>query len=123
LSTHTISNYFIYIRANLLRNEFPLPPGWALKENQKYGKKGSGKRIAKQIVEILQSLFLAGNANKSERSSAKDMLNILIEMADRGEIDHEKIPKEVTIQNWISRYAAALRKASAEQALQEAASM
>jgi hypothetical protein len=34
-------------------NVFPLLCGWALKHNQKYGKKGSGKRIAPQIVALL----------------------------------------------------------------------
>ena len=74
-----------------------LSSGWALKENQKYGKKGSGKRMKKHVVEILQSLFLA----------------------DDGDIDCEDIPKESTIQNWINRYSAAFKKASTEQALQE----
>ena len=61
-----------------------MPSGWALKENQKYGKKGGGKRISKSVVVILQSLFLSGNADKSHRCSAKDMLKVLNEKAQEG---------------------------------------
>jgi len=45
--------------------EFPLSSGWATKEVQKYGKKGSGKRIKKRILAILEECFLAGNVDKS----------------------------------------------------------
>ncbi|CAG8722290.1 2157_t:CDS:1, partial [Cetraspora pellucida] len=38
---------------------FPLPSGWALKEKQKYGKKGAGKRITKKVRTILEEYFLA----------------------------------------------------------------
>jgi len=41
--------------------EFPLSSGWATKEVQKYGKKGSEKRIKKKILAILEECFLAGN--------------------------------------------------------------
>ena len=44
--------------------EFPLSNGWATKEVQKYGKKGSGKRIKKKILSILEECFLAGNMTK-----------------------------------------------------------
>jgi len=35
--------------------EFPLKPGWALKENQKMGNKGGGKRISKKVIQYLQA--------------------------------------------------------------------
>jgi hypothetical protein len=95
-----------------------LTSGWALKENRKYRKKGGGKRIPKHIITILQSLFLAGNVDKTNRSSPQEMLRVLNEKAQNGEIDPEGIPEEKTIQNWIARYAAAFKKASAEKALQ-----
>ncbi len=56
--------YFMYCRP-LDATEFPLSSGWATKEVQKYGKKGSGKRIKKRILAILEECFLAGNVDKS----------------------------------------------------------
>ena len=42
---------------------FPLSLGWALKENQKFGKKGAGKRMTKQIRTLLEGFFMAGNVS------------------------------------------------------------
>ncbi|PKK68094.1 hypothetical protein RhiirC2_851710 [Rhizophagus irregularis] len=50
-----------------LHQEFLLKLGWTLKENQKFGKKGGGKRISKHIVVLLEGYFLAENLNKSDR--------------------------------------------------------
>jgi hypothetical protein len=52
-----------YVRAKSLPNigewtEFSLKPGWALKENQKMGNKGGGKRISKKVIPA--SLFSCG---------------------------------------------------------------
>ncbi|PKY55990.1 hypothetical protein RhiirA4_475909 [Rhizophagus irregularis] len=55
-----------------LRNAY-LQLGWALKENQKFGRKGTDSRIPKEIVSLLQGFFLAGNANKSDCYSEQDM--------------------------------------------------
>ncbi len=57
--------------------EFPLTGGWATKEVQKYGKKGSGKRIKKKISAILEEYFLVGNVDKSHRMNAQDMWDLL----------------------------------------------
>jgi len=46
--------------------EFPLKPGWALKENQKMGNKGGGKRISKKVIQYLQAYFHAGNLNPKD---------------------------------------------------------
>jgi len=37
----------------ILRNEY-LQLGWALKGNQKFGRKGTGTQISKEIVSLLQ---------------------------------------------------------------------
>ncbi|RIB05182.1 hypothetical protein C2G38_2220385 [Gigaspora rosea] len=84
-------------------NEFPLALGWALKENQR--KRGGGKRISKHIITYLEGYFLAGNINKSDRYSAEDMHNELIELVKIGSLEESDVPKVSTIQNWIGRYA------------------
>jgi hypothetical protein len=55
---------------NSVDKDFSLGSEWALKETQKFGKKG-GARIAKNIVSLLQAFFHAGNANRSDRYSAR----------------------------------------------------
>ncbi|GBB99345.1 hypothetical protein RclHR1_00350001 [Rhizophagus clarus] len=41
--------------------DFALPSEWALKENQKFGKKEGGKRINKNVILYLEAYFLAGD--------------------------------------------------------------
>ncbi|RIB20241.1 hypothetical protein C2G38_2304621 [Gigaspora rosea] len=65
---------------------FPLPSGWALKEMQKYGKKGAGKRIAKKVRKILEGYFLAGNADKIDRYTVQDMYQALQQRVLEGDI-------------------------------------
>ncbi|RIB02547.1 hypothetical protein C2G38_2227537 [Gigaspora rosea] len=84
--------------------ELLLPAGWALKETQKFGIKGKGKRISKNVVPLLEAFFLARDANKSDRYTAKDMLNELHSMAREGILEDDEIPKLTTIANWISEY-------------------
>jgi len=50
--------------------DFALSSGWALKENQKFGKKGGGKRISKNVILYLKAYFLARDINKSEKYTA-----------------------------------------------------
>ena len=102
---------------NSVDKDFPLGAGWTLKETQKFGKKG-GARIAKNIVSLLQAFFHAGNANRSDRYSASDMLNELNNMANKGNLEFETIPKLETIQNWIARYSAACKREMADIVLQ-----
>ncbi|CAG8658364.1 12587_t:CDS:2 [Funneliformis caledonium] len=45
---------------------FHLPLGWALKCNQKYGKKGSGKRLAKEVVAALTHFFMVEQSDPSD---------------------------------------------------------
>lgn len=85
-------------------NKFPLISGWALKANQKFGKRGVGKRISPEIRVLLEGYFLAGNINKSDRYTAQDMYDELVRSAREGEINMEEVPKVTTIQNWIGRY-------------------
>ncbi|RIB16393.1 hypothetical protein C2G38_2143116 [Gigaspora rosea] len=78
---------------------FPLPSGWALKEKQKYRKKGAGKRIAKKVRKILEGYFLASNANKSDRYTAQDMYQALQQRVLEGDIEAEDVPEVSTIQS------------------------
>jgi hypothetical protein len=92
--------------------------GWALKENQKFGKKGGGKRISKHIVALLEGYFLAGNLDKSNRYSAQEMWNELTKLVKEGSLEENDIPKVSTIQNWIARYAAQHKQNMAQRASQ-----
>ncbi|CAG8809850.1 10783_t:CDS:2, partial [Gigaspora margarita] len=94
-------------------NKFPLNLGWALKINQKFGKKGVGKRISPKIRLLLEGYFLAGNINKSDRYTAEDMHNELVQRAKDGEIKIKEVPKVTTIQNWISCYTQEHRQKAA----------
>ena len=79
--------------------KFPLNLGWALKANQRFRRKGTGKRLSPEIRLLLEGYFLAGNINKSERYTAQDMYNELVQRAQEGEIKMEEVPKVATIQN------------------------
>lgn len=61
----------VYVSIYLYRNYFPL--GWALKENQEFGKKGGGKHMSDKVVELLKTFFHTGDACKSERYTPKEM--------------------------------------------------
>ncbi|PKK62153.1 hypothetical protein RhiirC2_790779 [Rhizophagus irregularis] len=98
---------------------FHLQLGWALKCNQKYGKKGSGKRLVKEVVTALTHFFMVGQRDPSDRYTAKDMLDGLKEMAENGEITTEVIPTLKTIENWITRYSSLSKKEHAERFLEE----
>ncbi|RHZ77160.1 hypothetical protein Glove_184g92 [Diversispora epigaea] len=113
-----ISNRIIDEKSNITVDaEFQLAPGWALKANQKFGRRG-GTKMSKKIITLLQGFFHAGNADKSDRYSANDMLSELTHMANNGELDSEIIPKVETIENWISRYSAACKREMAAIALE-----
>ncbi|CAB5395990.1 unnamed protein product [Rhizophagus irregularis] len=98
---------------------FHLQLGWALKCNQKYGKKGSGKRLVKEVVTALTHFFMVGQRDPSDQYTAKDMLDGLKEMAENGEITTEVIPSLKTIENWITRYSSLSKKEHAERFLEE----
>ncbi|CAB4435478.1 unnamed protein product [Rhizophagus irregularis] len=72
-----------------ISDKFQLEKGWALKSNQKYGQR--------------------------DRMSAKDMVTELKKLAEEGEIQNDEVPEIKTIEGWITRYSASLRKESAEQ--------
>src|ERR1041385_876595 len=98
-----------------ISDKFQLENGWALKSNQKYGQRGSGKRISMTVKSYLEGFFLAGNINKTDRMSAKDMVIQLKKLAEEGEIQESEVPEIKTVEGWITRYSASLRKESAEQ--------
>ena len=98
-------------------SKFPLNLGWALKANQKFRKRGVGKKISPEIRILLERYFLAGNVNKSDRYTAQDMYDELVQYAQEGEIKMEEIPKVATIQNWISRYTREHKQEAAARGL------
>ncbi|RIA82600.1 hypothetical protein C1645_862350 [Glomus cerebriforme] len=109
-----------FLKTNINESQiFHLPLGWALKCNQKYGKKGVGKRLTKEVVDVLIRFFMIGQRDPSNRYSAKDMLEGLKEMVDNNEIMTEAIPSLKTIENWIARFSSLSKKEHAEQFLTE----
>ena len=92
---------------------------WTLRSNQKYGKKGSGKRMTATVKAYLEGYFLAGNVNKTDRMSAKDMVIQLQDLAKEGEIQFDDIPEIKTVKGWIARYLSSLRKKYAAQKVAE----
>ncbi|CAH1767994.1 1315_t:CDS:2, partial [Entrophospora sp. SA101] len=95
--------------------EFELEKGWALKSKQRFGIRGKGKRITKNVKSYLEGYFLSGNVNKSNRMTASEMVSELQILANEGEIQVEDIPEVATVANWITRYAASLKKLSAQK--------
>ncbi|CAG8797889.1 12688_t:CDS:2, partial [Gigaspora margarita] len=96
---------------------FPLNLGWALKHNQQLGKRG-GRHISPNIVSAIKTFFMAGQLDKSNRFTAKEMVNKLQEIAKSGEIsDDDKIPTEQAIKSWISRFSKSSKELSAAESL------
>ncbi|CAG8723216.1 14299_t:CDS:2, partial [Funneliformis caledonium] len=79
---------------------------WAFKCNQKYGKKGSEKRLVKELVAALTHYFM-------------DMLDRLKEMVENGELIAEVIPSLKTIENWITRFSSSSKKEHGERFLEQ----
>ncbi|CAB5198152.1 unnamed protein product [Rhizophagus irregularis] len=97
---------------------FPLLCGWALKHNQKYGKKGSGKRIAPQVIALLERFFLDGNVHKNRRMNGHNMRDKLVEKQENGELAQDiEIPEVTSINNWTARFVAKSKKDLSEQAI------
>jgi hypothetical protein len=98
---------------NLLNEKLKL--GFALKSNQKYGKKG-GKKFDLNIIERLKSMFLAGNIEKSKKYSAEDMLKELQRLVENNELEADNILSLQQIKSWISRFSQHHKRQAAENA-------
>lgn len=92
---------------------FPLSSGWALKSNQKLGKRGAGKRITQKVRRYLEGFFLAGNVDKTNRMTATEMVKELEILVAENEITAEEVPSIKRVDNWIAAYAAGLRREAA----------
>ncbi|RHZ51445.1 hypothetical protein Glove_478g10 [Diversispora epigaea] len=97
--------------------DFPLNKGWALKENQKLGNRGGGKRMTKKVKNLLEGFFMNGNMNTKDKLDAQGMQNELLRFVKSGEISKEDIPKVSTIQNWIVTFSRAWKEQATEQYL------
>ncbi|CAG8558595.1 12116_t:CDS:2, partial [Dentiscutata heterogama] len=75
------------LKANIQQETSNMIKG--LKENQEDGKKGRGKRMTEVVKEILKTLFHAGDEDKSERYTAKEMLQDLQQRVQIGEAAKE----------------------------------
>ena len=75
--------------------------------------------MSSQIIKLLESFFLIGDADKTKRYTAETMLEELNNMATEGHFDISEVPKLKTIRGWITTYAAALKRRNAEKALVE----
>ncbi|CAG8731779.1 6133_t:CDS:1, partial [Racocetra fulgida] len=54
---------------------------------QEYGKRGGCKHMTVCIIELLKSFFHAGDIDKTERYTAKNMLDALEKKAEVGELE------------------------------------
>ncbi|CAG8750926.1 15130_t:CDS:2, partial [Rhizophagus irregularis] len=109
---------FDICKSNSNVSAFPLLCGWAPKHNQKYGKKGSGKRIAPQVIVLLERFFLDGNVHKNRRMNGHNMRDKLVEKQENGELARDiEIPEVTSINNWIARFATKSKKDLSEQAI------
>ncbi|CAG8487185.1 1687_t:CDS:2 [Gigaspora rosea] len=88
-----------------IEETFQMPKSWAFPANAKFKKKGGGKRIKAEVVNILKQFFLNGNLNPKDKMTAKEMHEELLKFARTGEIEDDHVPQLTTIQNWIGRYA------------------
>ncbi|RHZ68621.1 hypothetical protein Glove_294g79 [Diversispora epigaea] len=93
--------------------------GWALKENQKFGKRDPIKRITPQIKKLLEIMFHSGTANPRQKMSAQQMHTNLLERVENNEIEADDVPKISTIANWISGFSRQWKTAMAERSLKE----
>ncbi|RHZ88774.1 hypothetical protein Glove_21g132 [Diversispora epigaea] len=116
-NTFNLSDVLNSSYSTIIEEQYPLPNGWAIKGKQKYGKKGSGTRIAKDVVDLLKGFFHARNVDSSQHYLPEDMFRALNEKADNNKLERTKIPKIETIHNWISRYSTAMKKEMAERML------
>ena len=97
---------------------FPLPKGWALKDKQTLGIRGSGTRIKKNVKAMLERFFLLGYQRRQDRMNVQAMHNELLKYVEIGELEEEDIPKVNTIQNWISSYTRAFKQKATEHELE-----
>ena len=96
---------------------FPLSKGWALKEKQTFGGKGTGKRMTKKVKSLLEQFFLNGNLNPRDKLTAQEMCDELLKYVESDEFEEQDVPKVTTMQGWISRYAAAFKEQATVAAL------
>ncbi|CAB5195610.1 unnamed protein product, partial [Rhizophagus irregularis] len=87
--------------ANSIDENFQLPKGWALKQNQIFGRKGSGKRMTKKVKSLLELFSLNGNINLQDKLNAQEMHDELLKYVETEEIEEQDVPKVSTIQGWI----------------------
>jgi hypothetical protein len=78
-----IDTFFI----SSIDESFQLPKGWALKENQVFGGKGSGKRMTKKVKSLLERFFLNGNMNPRDKLTAQEMHDELLKYVESKEIE------------------------------------
>ena len=99
-------------------DDYPLQKGWALKENQIFGKKGGGKRINDEVKKLLQAMFLNGNLNARDKLNPQEMHDELQRFVESREIQKEDVPKTSTIKNWISLYSREWKERAIKAAIQ-----
>jgi len=73
--------------------------------------------LSLDVVEVLKRLFMTGQEDPSNRYSPKDMLIVLKEIAEDGELTREEIPTEKSIESWISRYSRISKRELAKRML------
>ncbi|RIA94134.1 hypothetical protein C1645_873652 [Glomus cerebriforme] len=78
--------------------------------------------MTKIVKAYLESYFLTGNMNRTDRMTAKNMVEQLQIIVDEGEIQADDVPEITTVASWITRYAASLKKQTAVEKVAEGSS-
>ncbi|CAH1768857.1 7714_t:CDS:1, partial [Entrophospora sp. SA101] len=71
--------------------------------------------MTKKVKSYLEGYFLSGNVNKNDQMTARETVSELQILVNEGEIQTEDIPEVVTVANWITWYAASLKKLLTQQ--------
>ncbi|RHZ80035.1 hypothetical protein Glove_139g97 [Diversispora epigaea] len=83
---------------------------------------GKWKKNNNKGQNLFRSLFFSGKYKQTDRMSAKEMVTELEKIAETEEIQQSDVPAIKTVEAWITRYAASLRREAAEQRVAESSS-
>ncbi|RHZ60166.1 hypothetical protein Glove_357g65 [Diversispora epigaea] len=111
-----IQNQINYEQHQLLKRKSY--KGWALKENQK--NRTLIKKIIPEIKILLKCMFYTETANPRQKMSTQEIREELLQHKNRGEINIENIPKELTIANWITTFSRKWKQFMALRNIEEA---
>jgi len=73
-----------------------------------------------EVKALLECMFHTGTANPRQKMSAQEMRDELLRRECEGEINLDDIPKESTINNWITTFSRKWKQSIALKIIEEA---